>query len=184
MSVIPVGRRVVVIGGGNTAIDVAAQTRRLGAEEVTIVYRRGPEAMSATARERDFAQSGGVRIRHWARPKHLVGEAGHVTAVEFERTRIADDGRLEGTGQTFVVPADQVFTAIGQAFIADPVTQGDGDVLEIGGGRIVVDDTGATSLPGVYAGGDCVAGHDLTVQAVQDGKVAALSIDHYLRHQT
>ena len=183
VSVIPVGRRVVVIGGGNTAIDVAAQTRRLGAEDVTIVYRRGPDAMSATAHEQDFARTGGVRIRHWARPIHLVGEAGHVSAVEFERTRIAEDGRLEGTGQTFVVPADQVFTAIGQAFVADPVTRGDDDVLEIGGGRIVVDDVGATSLPDVYAGGDCVAGHDLTVQAVQDGKVAALAIDNYLRHK-
>ena len=182
VSTVPVGRRVVVIGGGNTAIDVAAQTRRLGAEDVTIVYRRGPEAMSATAREQDFAQTGGVRIRHWAQPKRLVGEAGHVTAVEFERTWLTKDGRLEGTGETFALPADQVFTAIGQAFVADPVVQGDGEVLEIGDGRIAVDQTGATSLPGVYAGGDCVAGDDLTVQAVQDGKVAALAIDHYLRH--
>lgn len=182
VGVIPVGRRVVVIGGGNTAIDIATQTRRLGAEDVTIVYRRGPDVMSATGHEQDFAQTSGVRIRHWAQPKRLVGESGHVVAVEFERTRMAAGGHLEGTGQTFALQADQVFTAIGQTFVADPLVEGDGEVLDMGGGRIVVDDSGATSLPGVYAGGDCVAGHDLTVQAVQDGKVAALAIDHFLSH--
>lgn len=179
---IPVGRRVVVIGGGNTAIDIAAQTRRLGAEDVTIVYRRGPDAMSATGHEQEFAQTGGVRIKHWAQPARLIGEGGHVRAIEFERTRAAKDGRLEGTGETFTLAADQVFTAIGQVFVADPVVQGDGEVLEIAGERIVVDSAGATSMPGVFAGGDCVSGNDLTVQAVEDGKSAALAIDHYLRH--
>ena len=180
VSRLPVGRRIVVIGGGNTAIDIAAQTRRLGAEDVTIVYRRGPAAMGATRHEQEFAQTGGVRIKHWARPSRLIGEGGHVVAAEFERTRETDGGRLTGTGETFAVPADMVFTAIGQAFVEDPVS-GDGETLDTVDGRIAVNDEGATSLSGVYAGGDCVPGEDLTVQAVEDGKLAGLAIDRYLR---
>ena len=177
---LPVGRRIVIIGGGNTAIDIAAQTRYLGAEDVTIVYRRGPSAMGATVREQEFAQTAGVKIKHWAQPKRLIGGNGDVVAAEFEYTRQAEGGPLEGTGETFTLPADMVFTAIGQVFVGDPVS-GDGQALELSGGRIEVDGEGATSLPGVYAGGDCVAGEDLTVQAVQDGKVAALAMDRYLR---
>ena len=180
LGAIPVGRRIVVIGGGNTAIDIAAQTRRLGAEDVTIVYRRGPAAMSATWHEREFAQTNGVKIRHWALPKRLIGENGHVAAVEFEYTRRSDGGVPEDGGERFVLPADMVFTAIGQVFVPDPVST-DGEALDIADGRIKVDDEGATSLAGVFAGGDCVAGEDLTVQAVEDGKVAALAIDRYLR---
>src|SRR3546814_1752174 len=88
LKVLPVGRRVVGIGGGNTAIDIAVQTRRLGAEEVTLVYRRGPEALSATHHEQDFAQTCGVTIRHWAQPKALEGEGGQLTGVTFEYTRL------------------------------------------------------------------------------------------------
>src|SRR3546814_17434045 len=73
LKVLPVGRRVVVIGGGNTAIDIATQMRRLGAEDVTIVYRRGPQHMSATWKEREWAQTNGVRIKHWAQPRRLLG---------------------------------------------------------------------------------------------------------------
>ena len=71
---VAIGRRVVVIGGGNTAIDAATQARRLGAEEVTIVYRRGPEHMTATGKEQRWAQTNNVRIRHWAAPTRLFGE--------------------------------------------------------------------------------------------------------------
>src|SRR5688572_22643096 len=99
---IPVGRRVVVVGGGMTAIDAAVQSRRLGAEDVTIVYRRGPEQMGASRFEQELAQTSGVRIRHWARPVSLIGSE-HVTRIEFERTRAAADGRLEGTGETFAL---------------------------------------------------------------------------------
>ena len=179
VSRLPVGRRIVVIGGGNTAIDIAAQTRRLGAEDVTIVYRRGPEAMGATRHEQEFAQADGVRIKHWARPGRLIGAGGHVISAEFERTQETDGGRLTGTGETFALPADMVFTAIGQAFVIDPVS-GDGEALDIVDGRIAVSGDGATSLSGVYAGGDCVAGEDLTVQAAEDGKRAGLAIDRYL----
>ena len=72
---LPVGRRIVVIGGGMTAIDIACQTKRLGAEDVTMVYRRGPEQMGASDKEQDWAQVNGVRIKHWARPVRLLSEA-------------------------------------------------------------------------------------------------------------
>ena len=173
-----VGRRVVVIGGGNTAIDVAAQTRRLGAEDVSIVYRRGPAAMGATGHEREFAQTSGVRIKHWAAPKRLISDRGQVVAAEFEFTR-ESGASLEGTGETFTLPADMVFTAIGQCFVTDPVS-GDGEALDIAEGRVAVDPEGATSLTGVFAGGDCISGKDLTVQAVADGERAARAIDRYL----
>ena len=118
---LPVGRRVVVIGGGNTAIDIAVQTKRLGAEDVTIVYRRGPEHMGATWHEQEFAQVNGVKIKHWARPVRVIGENGHAAQVEFEYTALDAGGRLVGTNSGFALPADQVFKAIGQSFIADPV---------------------------------------------------------------
>jgi glutamate synthase (NADPH/NADH) small chain len=178
---LPVGRRVVVIGGGNTAIDIAVQTKRLGAEDVTIVYRRGPGQMGATQHEQEFAQVNGVKIKHWARPVRAIGLNGHVAEVEFEYTGLDASGRLVGTNSGFSLPADQLFKAIGQTFVADPLVGDAGQPLELRAGRILVNEARATSLPGVYAGGDCVAGVDLTVAAVEDGKIAAHAIDQYLR---
>jgi glutamate synthase (NADPH/NADH) small chain len=181
-SKLPVGRRIVVIGGGNTAIDIAVQTKRLGAEDVTIVYRRGPGQMGATHHEQEFAQVNGVRIKHWARPARLIGRDGHVREIEFEYTRLDAQGKLAGTGEKFALSADMVFRAIGQTFVADPLDKDARQVLDGKAGRIKVNAEGATSLPGVWAGGDCVTGgQDLTVQAVQDSKIAALAIDGYLR---
>ena len=180
LSTLPVGRKIIVIGGGNTAIDIAVQTRRLGAEDVTICYRRGPDEMTATWHEQEVAQTSGVKIKHWVRPARLHGANGHVTGIELEYTRLGDDGRLTGTGDTATLPADAVFTAIGQILIPDPMADGSSEPLDIRDGRIVVDDGLQTSLPGVFAGGDCIAGLDLTVQAVEDGKIAARSIDRYL----
>lgn len=183
LSRLPVGRRIVVIGGGMTAIDVASQTKRLGAEEVTIVYRRGPAQMGASRYEQELAQTDGVLIRHWLRPKRLLGEAGRLTAVELEYTR-ADGGSLVGTGETLTLPCDQLFKAIGQVFVPSDLAGG-GELLELEGGRIRVDAERRTSLPGVWAGGDCVlGGRDLTVVAVEDGKRAALSIDRHLAAAT
>jgi dihydropyrimidine dehydrogenase (NAD+) subunit PreT len=180
-STLPVGRRVVVIGGGNTAIDIAVQTKRLGAEDVTMVYRRGSEQMSATAHEQEFAQTNGVKIKHWAKPVRVLGEGGQVRAAEFEYTRM-DAGKLVGTGERFTLPADTVFKAIGQTFVPDPLVNGAQQPLQLKNGRIAVDAERQTSLPGVFAGGDCVSGgQDLTVQAVQDGKLAAEAIDRQLR---
>jgi dihydropyrimidine dehydrogenase (NAD+) subunit PreT len=182
---VAVGRRVVVIGGGNTAIDAATQAHRLGAEDVTIVYRRGPEQMTATGEEQAWAQTNNVRIRHWAAPTRLIsgtpspGPAPQnetVTGVEFARTKIDATGRLTLTNETFVLAADMVLKAIGQNFVSDPVDGGPA----VRDGRIVVDADRRTSLPGVYAGGDCVPGADLTVVAVQDGKRAAEAIHRQL----
>ena len=179
---LPVGRRIVVIGGGNTAIDIAVQTKRLGAEDVTLVYRRGPEHMSATHHEQEFAQTNGVRILHWARPTRVLGSKGRVREVEFEYTQLDSKGRLMGTGDTFTVFADMVFKAIGQTFVPTPLQNGSGDMLEFtNSNRIAVNEDRQTSLPDVWAGGDCVPGDDLTVAAVQDGKVAAMAIDRALR---
>lgn len=177
-SALAIGRRVVVIGGGNTAIDAATQSRRLGAEDVTIVYRRGPDEMSATKDEQEWAQTNGVRIRHWAAPHALHGSDGQVTAVAFARTTLDDAGRAVSTGEVFTLDADMVLKAVGQVFVPDKL-QGDG-TLTIADGRIAVDADRQTSMPGVYAGGDCVTGVDLTVAAVQDGKLAAEAINRYL----
>ncbi|MHA6844908.1 NAD(P)-dependent oxidoreductase [Ralstonia syzygii] len=169
---VPVGRRVVVIGGGNTAVDAAVQSRKLGAVSVTMVYRRGVESMSATWAERDFAQTQGVTLVTQAKPVRLIGEGGQVTGVAFERA--SGDGT-----ERFTLAADMVLKAIGQTLV--PVGVG-GELLTVDGSRIAVDAGGQTTLPDVWAGGDCAAtgGIDLTVQAVQDGKVAAASIDAYL----
>lgn len=176
----PVGRRIIVIGGGMTAIDVAVQSKRLGAEDVTIVYRRGREQMGASSCEQDLAQRNGVRIRHWARPVRILGDE-HVAGVEFEYTRAGADGKIEGTGESFSLDADIVFKAIGQTLAWDELGDA-GAMLRVEGGRIVVDAHRRTSLDDVWAGGDCVlGGQDLTVTAVQDGKVAAHAIDASLR---
>ena len=182
LAALPVGRKVVVIGGGMTAIDIASQTRRLGAEDVTIVYRRGQEQMSASLKEQDWAQTNGIRIKHWSRPSRLVTEKSAVTAVEFEYTKLDAGGKLTGTGERYTLAADMVFKAIGQTLVADPFVEGNKQVLEMQDGRIKVDGERHSSLAGVWAGGDCVAGgEDLTVAAVEDGKQAALNIDAWLK---
>lgn len=182
---LPVGRRVVVIGGGNTAIDIATQVKRLGAEDVTLVYRRGQAHMSATWKEQDWAQTNGVKIKYYAQPRRLIGwpanGSQHVKEIEFEYTRLDEQERLIGTGDLFTLLVDQVFKAVGQYFV--PAAQADGsvEVLDLDGDRIAVNGDRQTSLPDVFAGGDCVKGTDLTVSAVQDGKVAAHAIDRLLR---
>ena len=169
---LPVGRRVVVIGGGMTAIDVSVQAKLLGAEEVTICYRRGRETMNASEWEQDLAASKGVAIRHWLQPKRVQTQSGKVTGITLEYTAMAG-GRLAGIGETLTLAADQVFRAIGQSFVADPLA----GAVELENGRIRVDAEGRTSAPKVWAGGDCVAGgDDLTVSAVAMGRDAAESI--------
>ncbi|WP_118181118.1 NAD(P)-dependent oxidoreductase [Paraburkholderia phosphatilytica] len=183
LSTLPVGRRVVVIGGGNTAVDAAVQSRKLGAQSVTMVYRRGVDAMSATWAEREFAQTQGVALVLYAQPLRVLGSGGVATGVEFERTReeTSADGqmkRLVGTGERFVIEADMVLKAIGQTLVASGF---DAELLTTDGSRIAVNGGRRTSLPDVWAGGDCAAtGLDLTVEAVQDGKLAAASIDAML----
>lgn len=179
-SALPVGRRVLVIGGGMTAIDIAVQSRHLGAEEVTIAYRRGKQQMNASGYEQELAGINGVAIRHWLAPRALLVEAGHARGVRFERTALDREERLVGTGETLDLTADVIFKAIGQRLAWDGLGEA-ADILELERGRIRVDAARRTSLPGVWAGGDCVAdGKDLTVSAVEDGKRAAIDIDRYL----
>ena len=181
LSTLPVGDRVVVVGGGMTAIDIATQSKRLGAEDVTIVYRRGAEQMGASRKEQEWAQTNGVRIKHWARPVRLLARDSALTSVEFETTAVGAQGALSGTGERFTLEADMLFKAIGQVLVPDGV-DGASALLDTRAGRIAVDAQRRTSLPNVWAGGDCVAGgQDLTVVAVEDGKRAALSIDQVLR---
>ena len=178
LSGIPVGRRVIVIGGGNTAIDIAVQIKKLGAEYVTMVYRRGLKEMGATDFEQEVAQTNGVLIKTWATPDKILADDEGVTGVRFEYTENDERGRLTGTGETFTISADQVFKAIGQHFDESPLHAD--DCPDMDRGRIIVDEGRRTSLENVWAGGDCVAGEDLTVVAVQDGKIAAESINKYL----
>ena len=176
---LPVGRRVVVIGGGMTAIDAAVQSKLLGAEEVTICYRRGQEHMNASGFEQDLAAANGVTIRHWMQPARVIAEGGKVTGVELEYT-VLQDGRLTGTGERLTLAADQVFKAIGQTFVPAALN-GSGAALELEGGRIKVDGEGRTSMAKVWAGGDCIrGGEDLTVTSVSQGRDAAESIHRAL----
>lgn len=174
---LPVADRCLVIGAGNTAIDMAVQMSRLGARDVNLVYRRGQADMGATGHEQDIAKANQVRLHTWARPDAvLLDDCGRVRGMRFARTALVD-GRLTDTGETFELAADAIFKAIGQRFddasLADPLAA----QLERDGERIRVDAQMRTSLPGVYAGGDCTAlGQDLTVQAVQHGKLAAQAI--------
>ncbi|MRV75268.1 NAD(P)-binding protein [Duganella sp. FT92W] len=174
---LPVPRRAVVIGAGNTAIDMAVQIQRLGAEEVTLVYRRGFGDMSATRHEQDIAKANQVRMRTWAAPKQvLLDDGGKVCGMRFENTKL-DGAKLVGTGVTFDIPADAVFKAIGQGMDDTSLSDAMAATVQRDGEKIHVDSHFRTSVPGIYAGGDCVApGQDLTVQAVQHGKLAALAI--------
>ncbi|MDM9622582.1 NAD(P)-dependent oxidoreductase [Rhizobium sp. S96] len=172
---VAIGRRVVVLGGGMTAIDAAIQAKLLGAEEVTICYRRGKEHMNASEFEQDLAASKGVILRHWLAPKSILSQDGKVAALEVEYTAIVD-GRLTTTGETGVIATDQIFKAIGQTFDASGL-----GALRMETGRIAIDAEGKTSLDGVWAGGDCVfGGDDLTVSAVAQGRDAAESINRVL----
>jgi dihydropyrimidine dehydrogenase (NAD+) subunit PreT len=160
-----------------TAVDAAVQSRLLGAEDVTMVYRRGPEAMSASEHEQQWARTQGVRIKHWGAPQQMLSADGRVLGVRFARTAMRGEQLVE-TDERFDIEADVVLTAIGQSFQAQPL----GVSLTLRGGRIATDAHGRSSHPKIWAGGDCRhGGRDLTVEAVQHGKLAALSIDATLR---
>ena len=162
---VPIGRDVVVIGGGMTAVDAAVQARLLGALNVTLVYRRGRDRMNASVFEQDLAASKGVRIVTHAVPVAVHGN-GAVREIEFEYV----DDAMKGTGQMLRLPADQVFKAIGQTL------QGEG-LPALEGRKIKVSETGQTSVKGIWAGGDCASGgDDLTVTAVAEGRDAAMDI--------
>ncbi|MES2916928.1 MAG: NAD(P)-dependent oxidoreductase [Pseudomonadota bacterium] len=166
LSGLPVGRDVVVIGGGMTAVDAAVQSKLLGAENVTIVYRRGQDKMSASGHEQDHAAQAGVRIIHNATPVRIIGN-GRAEAVEFAYTSEGPSGLIQ-TAETFTLKADQVFKAIGQSLAGAP------EGIAVTGGKLA----GAGKVLGkVWVGGDCAAGgEDLTVTAVAEGRDAAEAI--------
>ncbi|MDC0483936.1 NAD(P)-dependent oxidoreductase [bacterium] len=165
---IPIGRNVVVIGGGMTAVDAAVQSKLLGAEQVTIAYRRGREAMSASRYEQDLAASHGVKLLFNVQPVTLETlEPSAALVLEYTATK---NGRLTGTGETMRISADQVFSAIGQTLATD-------GGLALDGRKISVTGAGRTSRDRVWAGGDCASGgDDLTVTAVAEGRDAAMDI--------
>lgn len=167
VSTLPIGRDVVVIGGGMTAVDAAVQSKLLGAENVTIVYRRGQDKMSASAYEQEHAAQAGVRIIHNAAPVRVLGN-GKAEAVEFAYTQDGPSG-LTLSSETFTLKADQVFKAIGQTLTGAP------DSLPLAGGKL----RGGKGK--VWVGGDCAAGgEDLTVTAVAEGRDAAEAIHRQL----
>ena len=178
------GERVLVIGGGNTAVDVATAAVRLGAARVTIAYRRRAEDMPAFAYEYELSKADGVVWEFSAAPVRILGGRGAATGVEFVRTRSAGVGRgakLEQvTGSNFTLEADMVVKALGQRPLLDVLNSMPG--LALKGGRVEVEPrTGATSVPKLFAGGDCVGGGAEVVDAVQEGKIAAAGIDQMLR---
>lgn len=170
-SQVKVGNDVVVIGAGNTAIDAAVQAKRLGAENVTLVYRRGVEHMGATEFELNLARTNGVVIKLWSSPTAIVG-SNHITAIRFTKTAILD-GKLTPTEMSFTIKADMLLKAIGQKL--DKTALND---IQLDKGKIFINTDYQTSIKGVYAGGDAInSGEDLTVQAVEDGKQAAIAIN-------
>jgi glutamate synthase (NADPH/NADH) small chain len=174
-----VARRVIVIGGGSTAIDIAVQSKKLGAEDVTLVYRRGPENMSATNVEQEFAQVHDVKIRTWLQPNSWLVENGQLSGIRFEYTELNSSGKLMGKDEFLELETDSAFLALGQK-MTHKIFELE---LEMNSGKLAVDENGATSQSGIWAGGDCItAGKDLTVHAVEQGKQAAIAMDQWLRN--
>ena len=175
-----IGRRVVVIGAGNTAIDCATIAKRLGAEQVTMLYRRSAEEMTAYPHEVEFVKQEGVEFRFLTQPVQVLAEGGNVTGVACVSMTLgpADaSGRrvpIPTGGSEFVIPADQVVKAVGQEKPVLAARLG----LAIDKGYIRVSHDFETNLAGVFAGGDCIRAKNAasTVMAVQDGKLAAAAI--------
>ena len=170
---IPIGRKIVVIGGGMTAVDAAVQSKLLGADDVSIVYRRERAKMGASKFEQDLATSKGVRIIENASPVEISGNEA-ASSIKFAYTK-STNGVLEIQSEEFELEVDQVFKAIGQNIDSSLRD------LKLENGKIVIDEEGRTSIKGLWAGGDCaLGGEDLTVTAVAQGRDAAESINNSL----
>lgn len=178
---LPIGNHVAVIGAGNTAIDAATIAKRLGAERVTIVYRRSDKEMPAYEFEYEFIKNEGVEFRFLTQPVEVVGANGKVTGLKCVKMQLGQpgaDGRRQPeavTGSEWVLECDQVIKAIGQEKPASLVMAFN---LQTEKGYIKVNDALQTSNPKVYAGGDCIRnkGEAMTVTAAEDGKIAARNI--------
>jgi glutamate synthase (NADPH/NADH) small chain len=178
---VPVGDRVVVIGMGMTAIDAATQAKRLGAKEVTMLYRRTKEEMPCTQHELDIAMLDGCKITWLAAPKELKGIDGKVSQIICNVMQLGEPdagGRRSPveTGETFSLEVDMVIKAAGQMPFAELINN---NQLENKNGKISIDNC-ATSIKGVFAGGDCVNGGREVVDAVQAGKDGAEAILNFI----
>ncbi len=171
---------VVVLGGGNTAMDAASESARMGAEKVYLAYRRSKDAMGAYWFEYDLALSAGVQGVFNASPKEILEKDGNVAGVKFIKTAL-ENGRLsEIPGSEFVIECDMVIKATGQAKMGDFLKQIEGLTLDASQ-RIVVDPVHfQTSNPKYFAGGDAVNGGAEVVNGAYEGKQAALGIHQYL----
>jgi glutamate synthase (NADPH/NADH) small chain len=177
---LPVGSNVIVIGAGMTAIDIAVQSKKLGAEHVSIIYRRDRSAMGASVHEQQLALQNGVTFICNAQPHQIIGDENGISTMEFKRTRNDDNGKLITTDKIISVPCDVVFKAIGQKLQASPLGKSNTPQLDKRG-RIAVNDDFQTSIADVYAGGDCIDGKDLVVEAVDHGNKAAYAINKQLQ---
>lgn len=180
---IPVGKNVIVIGGGNTAIDAVDQAKRLGAHTATLAYRRGEAQMTAYKFERELARTDACNILLNAAPIEILRDAdGNVAGLKFVRTRIASDGKIADIPNSeWIEPCDQILLAIGQIKQQNLLHKLFPDLVLDAKGRVEVDPlTGATSLPMVFSGGDCANGGKEVVNAVGEGKKAALAIHRML----
>ncbi|WP_138994380.1 NAD(P)-dependent oxidoreductase [Larkinella sp. C7] len=180
---IPVGDKVAVIGLGMTAIDAATQAKRLGASEVTIVYRRTQAEMPCTETELNIAKLDGCRIMWLAAPQEIIGENGQVTQLICSLMQLGEpdaSGRWSPveTGETMTLDVDMVIKAAGQMPFEALVSE---NHLENRKGKISINDACATNLRGVFAGGDCVNGGKEVVDAVQAGKDGAKAILKFLK---
>jgi glutamate synthase (NADPH/NADH) small chain len=179
-------KRVVVVGAGNTAIDAAIASVRLGSSDAFIVYRRGPEQMSAFAFEYEHARNEGVKFLWHVQPTRIHGDK-TVERIELTKLVAIEDGSLvPQPGSEFSLEADLVVLSIGQGTHMNLLT--DSGVknakVELERGRIVIDRvTGQTSHPKFFAGGDCTNGGREVVDAVADGKRAGIGIAAWLEVQ-
>jgi len=183
-----VGSRVAIVGGGNVAIDAARSALRLGAESVTIVYRRSRAEMPASAWEVEDAEEEGIEFHFLANPVRVLGQEGRVVGLECQRMKLGEpdaSGRrrpLPIEGSEFVLEVDTVIPAIGQ--VPDLGFMGSGGLGVTRRGTLAADpDTLATGVPGVFAGGDAVSGPATAIEAIAAGKRAAQSIHRYLQGQ-
>jgi dihydropyrimidine dehydrogenase (NAD+) subunit PreT len=175
-----VGRRVAVLGGGNTAVDAVTQAQRMGAEEVYMIYRRGPEEIPAYHHELELAKKSGCRFVYLAAPRRILGH-GKVEAIELDRMKLGEpdaSGRRRPMplgGEPLVIGVDMVIPATGQQPRNELLESLPG--VQLDHGRVVVDErTMQTSNPKYFAGGDCVSGGQEVVNAVAEGKRAGAGI--------
>ena len=185
-SKVPVGDKVAVIGMGMTAIDAATQAKRLGAKEVTMLYRRTQEEMPCTQEELDIAMLDGCEIVWLAAPKELIGANGKLSSLKAERMQLGEpdaSGRRSpvSTGEYFTIDVDMVIKAAGQMPFENLVKSNN---LENKYGKIQLKDKASTNIKGVFAGGDCVNGGKEVVDAVQAGKDGAQAILQYILPQS